>query len=196
MTPELMLKDEAGWYEKLLLHYYATHDPMFVQVRDLQEWRSHLERGGGKVALQDVNLLTAQVELLKAIGVVSLLDPERRTRVTDEAIARMVEIGKTYRQDIRLFFGIKLTDKTPPMTFVQALLAKMDVRLTCVSRDRMEDGRRGGLRVYRYFDPQDNRGEIFQEWELRDASILAAKSKPDVVSGARRFVKMEGLRSA
>jgi Domain of unknown function (DUF3854) len=196
VTPELMLKDEAGWYEKLLLHYYATHDPMFVQVRDLQEWRSHLERGGGKVALQDVNLLTAQVEMLKAIGVVSLLDAERRTRVTDAEILRMVEIGKTYRQDIRLFFGIKLTDKTPPMTFVQALLAKMDVKLTCVSRDRMEDGRRGGLRVYRYFEPEDNRVEIFQEWDLRDSSILAAKSKPEVVSGSRRFVKMEERRSA
>jgi hypothetical protein len=191
-----MLKDEQGWYQKLLLHYYATHDPMFVQVRDLQEWRSHLERGGGKVALQDVNLLTAQVELLKAIGAVSLLDVARRTRVTDQEIQRMAEIGKTHRQDIRLLFGIKLTEKTPPMTFVQALLAKMDVKLTCVSRDRMEDGRRGGLRVYRYFEPEDNRGEIFQEWELRDGEILRDRRDPKAAGASRRFVKMEGRQSA
>jgi hypothetical protein len=196
VTPELMLKDEQGWYQKLLLHYYATHDPMFVQVRDLQEWRSHLERGGGKVALQDVNLLTAQVELLKAIGAVSLLDVARRTRVTDQEIQRMAEIGRTHRQDIRLLFGIKLTEKTPPMTFVQALLAKMDVKLTCVSRDRMEDGRRGGLRVYRYFEPEDNRGEIFQEWELRDGEILRDRRDPKAAGASRRFVKMEGRQSA
>ncbi len=177
VTPELTLKDEGGWYQQLLLHYYVTHDPLFVKVRDLQEWQSHLERGSGKVALQDVHLFTAQVEMLKAMGVLDLLDIDRKMRATDAEIQRIAKLGWEYRQDVRVLFNIRVTEKTPPMTFVQGLLAKLDVKLTAVSRDRMTDGRRGGQRVYRYFPPQDDRLLIFGQWETRDRALLAA-AKP------------------
>jgi hypothetical protein len=73
-----------------------------------------------------------------------------------------------------VLFNIRVTEKTPPMTFVQGLLAKMDVKLTAVSRDRMADGRRGGQRVYRYYAPEDDRPNIFGQWETRDQAIVAA----------------------
>jgi hypothetical protein len=177
VTPELTLKDEGGWYQQLLLHYYVTHDPLFVKVRDLQEWQSHLERGAGKVALQDVHLFTAQVEMLKAMGVLDLLDVDRKIRATDAEIQRIAKLGWEYRQDVRVLFNIRVTEKTPPMTFVQGLLAKLDVKLTAVSRDRMADGRRGGQRVYRYFPPEDDRLSIFGQWETRDRAMLEA-AKP------------------
>jgi Domain of unknown function (DUF3854) len=187
VTPELTLKDEQGWYQQLLLHYYVTHDPLFVKVRDLQEWQSHLERGAGKVALQDVQLFTAQVEMLKAMGVLDLLDVDRKIRATDDEIQRIAKLGWEYRQDVRVLFNIRVTEKTPPMTFVQGLLAKMDVKLTAVSRDRMADGRRGGQRVYRYFACEDDRGEIFGQWESRDRAMLAA-AKP-----ARRSTRLAAV---
>jgi hypothetical protein len=205
ITPELTLKDEQGWYNQLLLHYYVIHDPLFVQLRDLQEWRSHLERGNGKVALQDVQLLTAQVEMLKVLGVVALLHPEDKIRVSDASIEHMLTLGQQYRQDIRLLFNIRLTEKTPSMTFVQGLLAKLDLRLTCIGRDRAADGRRGGLRVYRYFPPEDDRETIFAEWRQRDEALLQAqaeRSRPsqhpeaDAVAPHRRFVSLEARRSA
>jgi histone H3/H4 len=174
LTSELALKDERGWYQQLLLHYYVTHDPLFVKLRDLQEWQNHLERGMGKVALQDVHLFTAQVEMLKAMGVLALLDVDRKTRATDEIIQRIAKLGWDYRQDIRTLFNIRITEKTPPMTFVQGLIAKMDVKLTAVSRDRMADGRRGGQRVYRYMPPTDDRPSIFAQWLERDQQLVAA----------------------
>jgi Domain of unknown function (DUF3854) len=177
ITPELTLKDEKGWYQQLLLHYYVTHDPLFVKLRDVKEWQDHLERGNGKVALQDVQLLTAQVEMLKAMGVIGLLDVDRKIRVTDADIQRMAKLAWEYRQDIRLLFHIRVTPKTPPMTFVQGLLAKMDIKLTAVSRDRMADGRRGGQRVYRYTEMADDRQTIFQQWQERDEAIVA-QAKP------------------
>ncbi|MBE9030308.1 DUF3854 domain-containing protein [filamentous cyanobacterium LEGE 11480] len=178
VTPELTMKDEKGWYQQLLLHYYVTHDPLFVKLRDMQEWQMHLERGAGKVALQDVQLFTAQVAMLKAMGLLQFLDVERKTRATDEEIQRIARLGWEYRQDIRTLFNIRVTEKTPPMTFVQGLLAKMDVKLTAVSRDRAPDGRRGGQRVYRFFLPEDDRAQIFEQWETRDQAMLeAAKSK-------------------
>ncbi len=174
VTPELTLKDDQGWYQQLLLHYYVTHDPLFVKLRDLQEWQAHLERGAGKVALQDVQLFTAQVEMLKAMGVLNLLDADRKIRATDDEIQRIAKLGWEYRQDVRVLFNIRVTEKTPPMTFVQGLLAKMDIKLTAVSRDRMADGRRGGQRVYRYYAPGDDRTDIFGQWETRDSAIVAA----------------------
>lgn len=176
VTPELTMKDERGWYQQLLLHYYVTHDPLFVKLRDRQEWQSHLERGAGKVALQDVQLFTAQVEMLKAMGILPLLDVDRKIRATDEDIQRIAKLGWEYRQDVRTLFNIRVTEKTPPMTFVQGLLAKMDVKFLAVSRDRMADGRRGGQRVYRYFPPEDDRDEIFAQWELRDQALLEAST--------------------
>ncbi|NJN49387.1 MAG: DUF3854 domain-containing protein [Alkalinema sp. RL_2_19] len=178
VTPELTMKDEKGWYQQLLLHYYVTHDPLFVKLRDMQEWQMHLERGAGKVALQDVQLFTAQVEMLKAMGVLPLLDVDRKIRATDAAIQQIAKLGWEYRQDVRVLFNIRVTEKTPPMTFVQGLLAKMDVKLTAVSRDRAPDGRRGGQRVYRYFLPDDDRAEIFAQWQQRDQALLeTAKSQ-------------------
>jgi hypothetical protein len=171
------VKDEQGWYQQLLLHYYVTHDPLFVKVRDLQEWQSHLERGAGKVALQDVHLFTAQVEMLKAMGVLPLMDVDRTMRATDADIQRIAKLGWEYRQDVRVLFNIRVTEKTPPMTFVQGLLAKLDVKLTAVSRDRMADGRRGGQRVYRYYLATDDRAQIFAQWEERDRALLDA-AKP------------------
>jgi hypothetical protein len=173
VTSELAMKDERGWYQQLLLHYYVTHDPLFVKLRDMQEWQTHLERGAGKVALQDVQLFTAQVEMLKVMQVLTLLDPDRKTRATDELIQRIAKLGWDYRQDIRTLFNIRITQKTPPMTFVQGLLAKMDVKLIAVSRDRMADGRRGGQRVYRYDAPTDDRSAIFAQWLERDEALVA-----------------------
>jgi hypothetical protein len=173
ITPELTLKDDKGWYQQLLLHYYVTHDPLFVKLRDMKEWQNHLERGGGKVALQDVQLLTAQVEMLKAMGILGLMDVDRKIRVTDEDIQRIAKLAWEYRQDVKIIFGMRVTEKTPPMTFIQGLLAKMDVKLTAVSRDRMADGRRGGQRVYRYYEVKDDRQTIFEQWRLRDEALIA-----------------------
>jgi ATP:corrinoid adenosyltransferase len=194
VTPELTMKDEHGWYQQLLLHYYVTHDPLFVELRDTQEWQIHLERGAGKVALQDIQLFTAQVEMLKAMGVLELLDVDRKIRATDEEIQRIARLGWEYRQDVRVLFNIRVTEKTPPMTFVQALLAKMDLKLTAISRDRAPDGRRGGQRVYRFFPPEDDRMQIFEQWELRDCKILESV-KP--ISRKQRLMVVDHLsRSA
>ncbi|MGI0493240.1 plasmid replication protein, CyRepA1 family [Alkalinema pantanalense CENA528] len=174
ITPELTLKDEQGWHGQLRLHYYLIHDPLFVRLRDLQAWEDHLSRGNGNVSLQDVKLLTAQVEILKALGVVNLLDPDRKTRSTDLDVQEMHATILAHRQDIKLLFGLKITDRMAPITMIQALLNKLDVKLVCISRDRAPDGRRGGLRVYRYVPPTDDRETIFAQWQQQDEALLQA----------------------
>ena len=173
VTSDLFLKDEQGWHAQLQLHYYLTHDPLFVRLRDRAMLKSHLDRGNGQVALQDIKLLTAQVEMLRAIGLLGLLDAERRTRSSDEDVQRMWATLLAHRQDVRTLFNLNLTDRMAPMTMIQSILAKLDVRLICVSRDRnMVSGCRGGLRVYKYVVPDDERDRIFAQWKAIDEGCL------------------------
>ncbi len=178
VTPELKLKDDAGWYAQLRLHYYLTHDPALVQLRDVKEWQSHLDRGNGKIALQDVRLITAQVATLKALGIVELLDPNRSIRATDTDITHLRHQALLYRHDIKAVLNLTISDKMTPMEIVQALLNKLGLKLTCVSRDVTPDGRRGGIRVYQFIPPEDDRDRIFAEWLHRDIPPLLITPEP------------------
>ncbi len=175
VTPDLLIKDERGWYAQLRLHYYLTYDPLFVRLRDRKLLDSMLQQGDGMLALQDVKLITAQVEMLRALDLVTLLDPSRKTRTTDADMQRLWATMLAHRRDVRTLFGVNLTDKTAPMTAIQSILGKMNLRLTCVSRDRnLVNGRRAGLRVYQFIAPEDNRIDIFKEWKRQDELCLKA----------------------
>ncbi|NDJ17509.1 plasmid replication protein, CyRepA1 family [Myxacorys almedinensis] len=188
VTPELKLKDDNGWYTQLRLHYYLTHDPDFVRLHDMQELEEHLERGNGKIALQDVKLLTAQVEALKLFRVLEFLTPGEKIRATDELVQFIAAQALECREDIKTLFGITVTKKQAPMALSQALLGKIGVKLTCTGRDVAADGRRGGPRVYKYFPPQDGRNAIFAEWEKRDQSLLQTLME---VTGCSSFSEMD-----
>lgn len=177
ITPELKIKDDEGWYAQLRLHYYLTHDPEFVRMRDLKEWQGHLDRGDGKVALQDVRLLTAQVETLKVLGVLTLLNPEQTIRATDPEIVQLRYHALQYCHDIRAVLNLTISEKMTPIEVVQALLGKLGLKLTCVGRDVTPDGRRGGLRVYQYQPTEEERSIIFTPWQQRDAIIQASQVK-------------------
>ncbi|WP_348229883.1 plasmid replication protein, CyRepA1 family [Trichocoleus desertorum] len=171
ITPELKIKDDEGWYAQLKLHYYLTHDPALVQLRDLKEWQGHLERGDGKVALQDVRLLTAQVETLKALGVLNLLNPEKSIRARDADVEQLRHHAVQYSHDLKAVLNLTISEKMTPIEVVQALLGKLGLKLTCMGRDVAPDGRRGGTRVYQYQPPEDGRETIFAQWQQRDTPI-------------------------
>jgi len=175
VTPELKIKDDEGWYAQLRLHYYLTHDPDFVQLRDLKEWQGHLDRGDGKIALQDVRLLTAQVETFKVLGLLDLLDPERQVRASDADVEQLSHQANQYRHDIKAVLNLTISEKMTPIAVVQALLSKLGLKLTCIGRDVADDGRRGGVRVYQYQPPNDDRNTIFTQWQQRDAIAQAKR---------------------
>lgn len=177
VTPELKLKDDEGWYSQLRLHYYLAHDSSFVQLRDLKELQKQISHGEGKVALQDVRLLTAQVETLRALGVLELLNPERRIRATDSEVQQLYDRANHYSQDIKTILGLTISKKMKPIEVVQALLEKLGLKLICVSRDTAPDGRRGGLRVYQYQPPQDGRDAVFAHWQQQDSIAQLDQTK-------------------
>uniref|UniRef100_B8HZ31 DUF3854 domain-containing protein n=1 Tax=Cyanothece sp. (strain PCC 7425 / ATCC 29141) TaxID=395961 RepID=B8HZ31_CYAP4 len=169
VTPELKIKDDGGWYSQLRLHYYLTHDPVFVRLRDLKEWQGHLDRGNGKVSLQDIKLLTAQVETFKVLGILNLLNPQRLIRATDPDIEQLRLNSIQYRHDIKALLNLTISEKMKPIEVVQALLRKLGLKLACIGRDLKDDGRRCGSRIYQFQTPKDERERIFAQWQQRDA---------------------------
>ncbi len=168
VTSDLKMKDDEGWFQKLRLHYYLIHNSEWVKLQDRQEWQLHLNRGNGKVVLQDIRLLTAQVEALKGLGILNFLDLQRQVRATDSDVQQVMSYCLQYKQDIKTLFNLTVSERMSPIEIVQALLSKLGLKLNCIRRDRAEDGRRGGLRVYQFQPPQDDREMIFKEWQKSD----------------------------
>ncbi|WP_445172945.1 plasmid replication protein, CyRepA1 family [Microcoleus sp.] len=178
ITPELKLKDDAGWLPQIRLHYYLIYDPELVRFRDKNHLAGHLERGQGKVCPQDLRLLTASVEALKALGIKSLFNVNREYRGTDADVIAFAERVKQCSVDIKDFLGISVSPQMTPMEVVQYILrGKLGFTLRRVRQERSEErdalGRPKRIRVYQFEFPQDGRETIFEVWQQRDKEAVS-----------------------
>ena len=178
ITPELKLKDDAGWLPQIRLHYYLIYDPELVRFRDKNHLAGHLERGQGKVCPQDLRLLTASVEALKALGIKSLFNVNREYRGTDADVIAFAERVKQCGVDIKDFLGISVSPQMTPMEVVQYILrGKLGFTLRRVRQERSEErnalGRPKRIRVYQFEFPQDGREAIFEVWQQRDKEAVS-----------------------
>ncbi|MEG4208161.1 hypothetical protein QUA20_30120 [Microcoleus sp. Pol7_A1] len=192
ITPELKLKDDAGWLPQIRLHYYLIYDPELVRFRDKNHLAGHLERGQGKVCPQDLRLLTASVEALKALGIKSLFNVNREYRGTDADVIAFAEQVKQCSVDIKDFLGISVSPQMTPMEVVQYILrGKLGFTLRRVRQERSEErdakGRPKRIRVYQFEFPQDGREAIFEVWQQRDKEAVS------LAEGAREC--LEGVSS-
>ena len=188
ITPELKLKDDAGWLPQIRLHYYLIYDPELVRFRDKNHWAGHLERGQGKVCPQDLRLLTASVEALKALGIKSLFNVNREYRGTDADVIAFAERVKQCSVDIKDFLGINVSPQMTPMEVVQYILrGKLGFTLRRVRQERSEErdakGRPKRIRVYQFGFPQDGREAIFEVWQQRDKEAVSAEGATQCLEG-------------
>ncbi|MEP0918448.1 DUF3854 domain-containing protein [Leptolyngbya sp. DQ-M1] len=188
ITPEIKLKDDDGWYTQLRLYYYLTRNPEYVRLHDMQEIEDHLERGDGKISIQDVKLLTAQVEALRSLRILEFLKPGEKILATDDLVQFVATTALECRDDMKALFSFTVTEKLAPIAIVQTLLGKIGVKLTCTGRAVAPDGRRGGLRIYKYFPPQDDRDSILAEWEKQDLAMLQTLME---VTGCNDFSEID-----
>ncbi|MEG4323779.1 plasmid replication protein, CyRepA1 family, partial [Microcoleus sp. herbarium5] len=188
ITPELKLKDDAGWLPQIRLHYYLIYDPELVRFRDKNHLAGHLERGQGKVCPQDLRLLTASVEALKALGIKSLFNVNREYRGTDADVIAFAEQVKQCSVDIKDFLGISVSPQMTPMEVVQYILrGKLGFTLRRVRQERSEErdakGRPKRIRVYQFEFPQDGREAIFEVWQQRDKEAVSAEGARECLEG-------------
>ena len=79
VTPELVEKDDNGWYPQLQLQYYLTIGNQFLAQRDKRSLSTMKERGNGKAFKPDINKrqLSAPIKALELIDIKQFLDYER-----------------------------------------------------------------------------------------------------------------------
>ncbi|HEY9605657.1 MAG TPA: plasmid replication protein, CyRepA1 family, partial [Allocoleopsis sp.] len=164
VTAQLVVKDDQGWYPKLLLHYFLTIGRDYLGQRDAAVARQLIELGDGNIFLPDFNRvqLGATVGTMERLGIPILLQStERELRNTDEDLKEMAAFALSNRASIKTALGIGLPKNATPITIVRRLLDKIGYELKCIGRGGKSSNR---VRVYQVIHPQDGRFEVFQQW--------------------------------
>ncbi|WP_017318795.1 plasmid replication protein, CyRepA1 family [Mastigocladopsis repens] len=167
ITPLLKLRDDKGYYCKLLTHYYLTHESEFLRLRDKQEWSQQLSWGEGKVFLPDLKTNTLKVEALRALGMLQYLEPEREFSENDADLLLLRNISFQCSKHIKRALGINLLQEKEyisPIKILNRLLNLLGLKLKRVNNA-----------VYQ-IDTEtlyDGREEIFAVWQQRDELMLA-----------------------
>lgn len=179
VTPELVERDDAGWYPQLRLFYFSSLGREYLSERDKRAAQAQAEDGGGRLWKPDFNAsqIGVKVAALDRLGVTALLgEPERELRDSDPEVLQIAALARSNPWQIKAILGISVGQNEAPIRLLGRLLGKIGVQLQYLRRE----GRRGDRhRVYRLAIPDDGRDEIFSVWLARDA---ARREEAEVVS--------------
>ncbi|MEH1819437.1 MAG: hypothetical protein V7L31_10235 [Nostoc sp.] len=180
VTPDLVEKDDDGWYPQLRMHYYLTLGREFLTNRDAKRAKAQLEAGENSVWKPDFNKgqLLPAVLLLENLNLLQFLTPDVQLRGTDEKMLEFKALAVTHRQVIKNYLDVSVSEKLTPIAFplrvaegiAQKLLAKIDLKLDYVGRLGKRENREC---VYRFVAPDDQRNSIFGQWFNRDEVFLS-----------------------
>jgi hypothetical protein len=169
IDPELILKDDSGWYPQIQLHYYMTLGHIYLSDRDRRVANKMKETGGGKIFKPDFNsrMLSSEVECLRLLEIEQFLDSERS--FTDKNLKEWYEkiSSPITRSQIKAILGVSINpNHDSPIAVAQRLLKKLGLKLTNLGRPGSRGDRQ---RVYKMInlDP-DGRQAIFERWFARD----------------------------
>lgn len=135
-TPDLIMLDDAGWGDKIRLHYYLTVGREFMKAREQEKIGELIEASEGRgLWLPDVTrnsraLKLAALEWLQVPELLAMADDvDTRINQTMPTVSDRLELAQTNAKAVKLALGITVTEKTKPMAFIRALLDKVGFTL-------------------------------------------------------------------
>ena len=164
ITPDLVSLDDAGWYQKIRLHYFLSVGRPYLADRDTQVARKLIEQGDGSLFLPDFNhsQLGAIVGTLEILGIPVLLQTrDRELRNTDPDLQSLAAIAHQNRQEIKTILKLGIAKNYSPVTIVSRLLGKIGYKIKCL---RNETKNKKRVRVYQILTPEDERKQVFEHW--------------------------------
>ena len=169
VTPELVEKDDSGWYPQLQLHYYLTLGDRYLAERDRRSLLRIKEQGSGKAFKPDINKkqLSIQIKALRDLDLEQFLDPN--AEFTKHSLADWFKKIREARFQIQTILGVAINpEKDSAIAVVQRILKKLGLKLQFKHQVRI-DGK--PTRVYRgcNLNP-DERLAVFDNWLERDVS--------------------------
>ncbi|MEH2045166.1 hypothetical protein [Nostoc sp.] len=118
VTPDLVEKNDDGWYPQLRMHYYLTLGREFLTNRDAKRAKAQLEAGENSICQPDFNKgqLLPAVLLLENLNLLQFLTADVQLRGFDE---RMVEfkalaVAVTHRHVIKNYLNVTISEKLTP----------------------------------------------------------------------------------
>ena len=108
VTPELVEKDDKGWYNKLTLHYYLTIGNKYLAQRDKQSLETLTASSKGFAFKPDVNkkTLSAKVKALEVLDIKQFLNPF--AFFTAKSLEGWLEKMIQYRYEILMLLGVTI----------------------------------------------------------------------------------------
>jgi hypothetical protein len=174
ITPELVAKDDEGWYGKILSHYYLTVGRPYLIERDSKQLKAISHTNRNRLWLPDFNrsLLSTPLRLLETL-IIGLLQPGVEYRGSDRNLQLISELALANQRELKTFLGLTIVESDTPIKVAQKLLSLLGLKLTSIGRL----GSRGQReRVYTYEPPNDGRSEIFANWLQRDSVFIQTES--------------------
>jgi hypothetical protein len=167
VTPDLVSKDDDGWYPQLRMHYYLTLGREFLTARDVKKAAAQLEAGENSLWKPDFNKgqLLPAVLLLENLNLLQFLTPDVQLRGSDEKMMEFKALALKHRQVIKNYLNVSISVKLTPITIAQKLLDKIDLKLEYIGRLGSRDNREC---VYQFIRVDDERDLIFMQWFNRD----------------------------
>jgi Domain of unknown function (DUF3854) len=170
VTPELVWKDDDGWYPQLRLHYFLTLGREHLAERDAKRAKSQIEVGENAVWKPDFNRgqLLPVVLILEKLNISYFLQPGVMFRGSDMELQQLKILGVQHRHIIKNYLGVSISEGLSGIAIIQKLLSKLGLKLTYVGRMGSRDNRE---RVYEFVEPFDGRDVIYQRWQNRIVGV-------------------------
>ena len=174
ITTTHIKRDSEGWFSELSLHYYLTVGKPFIKHKEQKRMEKLGKNSDGRVFLPDfTKSLIPALLVLEIIRIPEFLDADRT--LANEDLQEWYEtLVIPYKKDIRTCLGITIGEKDTPIRFLQRVLGKFGLKLSCCGRlgsrlDRRRVYSLAGLNL-------DGRNEIFSRWLERDNKGVSTES--------------------
>ena len=171
VTPELVDRDDRGWYGKLRLYYYLMIGNCFLAQRDKKKL-SNLTEGTGKAFKPDINkqCLGMVIYALQKLEIEQFFD--ENAEFSKYSLADWYDRLKNpkTRAEIKTALGVNICDGDSPIQAANKFLKLLGLRLKA---KRSAGGRADKHRIYSGCKVNaDDHDRIYAQWYRRDLEQL------------------------
>jgi hypothetical protein len=164
VTPDLILKDDDGYYPQLRLHYFLTLG--FENIPQKDQTSAKKMRENQSAYLPDFNKSqrSALVNILRSLNIPQIIELDKFSQ-THPLLTDMADKVKGNMWDVGMFLG-KLHPDMTSIQILRKILKQLGLSLDKVGREGIGDRHR----IYKVIGRDDGRKEIFEQWYLSDIS--------------------------
>jgi hypothetical protein len=178
ITPELKLKDDKGYYGKLLTHFYLLNHQQYLPQSIYLIWdRDDVETRPDRVFLPDANHHILKIQGLLALGIINFLNRDREFQSTDPDLISLKRISYLCSQHIKRAIGIDIPYRTSgdvnPIVILNRFLELLGLKVKPTKS--IVDSLGEKIDIYQLDRAllDDDRDKIFRIWQHQQSRELS-----------------------